>query len=101
MPGSLPTRSSTAADGSRVGQALGERRGGRAHEPAGGKHLEGAIALADEMRRRREAGVECDPATGEQCHGGGAREPARSLGGVARVGVLGQHDEERPAELLV
>ena len=30
-----------------------------------------------------------------------AEEPAGGLGDVARVGVLGREDDERPAELLV
>ena len=34
-----------------------ERAGRRADEPAGGEHVERAIALADEMRRRREPGL--------------------------------------------
>ena len=31
---------------------LGERRGGRAHEPAGGEHVQCAGTLADEVRGR-------------------------------------------------
>ena len=41
------------------------------------------------------------PRPGQQRDALGADEPARRLGGVARVGVLGQQADEAPLELLV
>ena len=47
-------------------QAFGERRGGGADEPARREHVERPGALADEVRRRLEAGVPADAAAREQ-----------------------------------
>ena len=57
---------------------LGERRGRRADEPAGGEDVEGAGALADEVRRRLEAGGVRDAAAREQ------RDAARRRGTTTR-----------------
>src|SRR5262249_9314469 len=80
---------------------IGERSRRGAHEAAAVEQLERAGALADEVRRRLEPRApahaprrqERDPVLSDQ--------PGRRLGRVARVGVLGQQDEQRPFELLV
>ena len=80
---------------------LRERRRGRADEPAGGEDVERAGPLADEVRRRLEARGVRDAAARKQRDALGAEEPRRALRRVARVGVLGQQDQEPAAELLV
>src|SRR5438477_11161220 len=45
---------------------LGDRGGGGAHEPAGREHVERARPLADEVRRRLEAGLPADAAARQQ-----------------------------------
>ena len=71
-------------------QPLGERGRRGADEPAAGEDVEGAGPLADEVRRRLEAGAPTDAAAREQRNAVGADEPAGRLARVARVGVLGQ-----------
>ena len=80
---------------------LGERRRRRGDEAAAREHVEGAGALADEVRRRLEPGAPADAAARQQRDVVGADEPARRLGDVARVGVLGQQHDEPAPELLV
>ena len=93
-----PDRLGALGDGR---HALGERgrRGG--DEAAGREHVECACSLADEMRRRLEPRAPADAAARQQRDVVGADEPARRLGDVARVGVLGQQDDEPSPELLV
>ena len=101
MPGSSPSASRTGAG--RVSarrRRLGERGRGGADEPARGQHVEGAGALADEVRRRLEARLPPHTATGQQRDALLAEKPADRLGRVARVGVVSQEADERPAELL-
>ena len=103
MPGSSPTRDleRLRAARRRGGSALGERGRRGADEPAAREHVERAGPLADEVRRRLEPGAPADAAARQQPDALGAEEPARRLGRVARVGVLGQDADERAAELLV
>ena len=82
-------------------QRLRERVRGRADEPAAGEHVERARPLAHEMRRRLEPGLPADAAARHEPDQLVAEEPRRRLGRVARVGVLRQKADERPAELLV
>ena len=56
------------------------------------EHVERARALADEVRRRLEAGVPADAAARQQRDALRPEEPRRRLGEVARVGVLGDED---------
>ena len=77
-------------------QPLRERERGRAHEPPAGEDVERACPLADEVRRRLEPGVPADAAARQEPDARLAEEPACGLGGVARVGVLRQHADERP-----
>ena len=53
--------------------------------------------LADEVRRRREAGLPGDAAARQQPDGVVAEEPGRTLGRVAGVRVLRQEDDEPTA----
>ena len=80
---------------------LGERRGRGADEPSGGEDVERPRALADEMRRRLEPRAPVHAAAREQRDPLLAEEPARALGRVASIGVLGQQHDERAAQLLV
>ena len=82
-------------------QRLRDRGGRGTDEPAGSEHLERPRALADEMRRRLEPGAPVHAAAREQRDAFLAEEPARSLGRVPGVGVLGQQHDERAAQLLV
>ena len=86
--------------GLRRRRQLGERGRGGADEPARGQHVEGAGALADEVRRRLESRLPAHAAAGQQRDALLAEEPAGGLGRVARVGVVGEQADERPAELL-
>ena len=89
--------------GSRLGRRhrLGQRRGGCAHEPAGGEHVQGAGTLADEVRGRLQSRAPVDASAGEERDLVVAQEPAGRLGSVARVGVLRREDDERSCQLLV
>ena len=80
---------------------LRERRRRGADEPALREHVEGAGSLANEVRRRLEAGAPAHAATRQQCDAVGADEPTRSVGRVAGVRVLGQQADESPVEVLV
>ncbi len=53
------------------------------------------------MRRGLEARGEADPTRGEQCDVLSSEEPADSLGGIARVGVVREKHAEPAVELLV
>ncbi len=86
---------------SRRRHALGERGRRRGDEAAAGEDVEGAGALADEVRRRLEARAPADAATRQQRDVVGADEPAGRLGDVARVRILGQEHDETTLELLV
>ena len=81
--------------------ALGERGRGGGDEAAAREHVERARPLADEVRRRLEAGAPADAAARQERDALGADEPAGRLGEVARVGVLGQEHDEPALELLV
>ena len=86
--------------GPRLGrrQRLGDRGRRRADEPARREHVEGTRPLADEMRRRLEPRAPANAAARQQRDPLLAEEPARPLGRVAGVGVLGQqHDERAPS----
>ena len=89
--------------GPRLGrrQRLGDRGRRRADEPARREHVEGTRPLADEMRRRLEPRAPANAAARQQRDPLLAEEPARPLGRVAGVGVLGQQHDERAAQLLV
>ena len=60
-----------------------------------------AGALADEVRRRTQPGVPAHAAARQQGDALRPEVPRGGLGEVARVGVLGNEDRERPPELLV
>ena len=78
-------------------QRLRDRGRRGADEPARREHVERPRALADEMRRRLEPGAPVHAAARQQRDALLAEEPARSLGRVAGVGVLGQQHDERAA----
>ena len=82
-------------------KALGDRgrRGG--DEAAGGEDVERAGALADEVRRRLEAGAPANAAARQERDAIVAEKPGGRLGRVARVGVLGKDDDEPALELDV
>ncbi len=80
---------------------LGERRRGGPHETARGEHVERARPLADEVRRRGEPRLPAHAAARQERDPLGAQVPARRLGEVARVGVLGRQRDEPAPELLV
>ena len=82
-------------------QSLGERERRRAHEPARGEHVERAVPLTDEVRRGRKPRVEPHAAAGQERDARATREPPGRLGGIPRVRVLGEEDEQPPPELLV
>ena len=82
-------------------QALGERSRRRADEPAAREHVERARPLAHEVRRRREPRLPGDAAARQQADRVVAEEPGRGLGGVARVRVLRQEDDESALEPFV
>ena len=92
---SAPAARAPAASPSRRG------RGRNDDEPAALEHVERARPLADEVRRRREARVPADAAARQKRDALRAEVPAGGLGEVARVGVLGNEDRQRAAELLV
>ena len=83
------------------GQPFAECQRGRTHEAAGREDVERPIALPDEVRRRREARVPADPSAREQCDRPVAGKPGGALGRIARIGVFGKEDEQRPLELGV
>ena len=74
-----------------------DRRG--AHEAAGGEDIECPRALPDEVRRGFQARLPADAAAREQRHAVVAQVPGRCLGRIARIGVLGEENEQRPIEL--
>ena len=78
-----------------------ERASGGADEAARSEDVERAIALAHEVRRRREPGLVRDTAAREERDIPAADEPACRFRRVAGVSVLGQEDEQAAAELLV
>ena len=57
------------------GGPFGDRRSGRAHEATPLQHVERAGALADQVRRRLEAGAPVDAARGEESYLLVAEEP--------------------------
>ena len=74
-----------------------DRRG--ADEPAGLEDLEGAGALADEVRRRLEPAPPAHSARGEEADVLIPEEPARGLRSVPGLGVVREDDDERSAAL--
>ena len=101
-PGSAPTASRigsgrAAAGGAPSASAVAEAQ----TSPPRREDVERAGPLADEVRRRLEAGAPADTAARQQRDALRAEEPAGRLGGVAGVGVLGQEAHEAPLELLV
>ena len=101
IPGSSPTASASGAAAPRRGGSPSASAGADAQtSPPRGEHVERAAALADEVRRRREPGLPARrPGSGSSATRAVARGTSRRLGGVARVGVLGEQHEERAAEL--
>ena len=77
------------------------RRRGCADETAAVEHSKSTRTLTDEMRRWLQPRSPVDAARREQRHVLVAEEPARGLGRVACVGVLGQHDHETALQLVV
>ena len=65
------------------------------------EHLERGDPLADEVRRRPEAGVPADTAARQQCDAILAQEPPRRLREISGVGVLRDEQRQRAGELLV
>ena len=82
-------------------QPLGERSRRRADEPAAREHVERPRPLADEVRRRREPRLPGDAAARQQPDRVVAEEPGRALGGVARVRVLREENDQAALEPLV
>ena len=99
MPG-LASHFELDPRGARLGRRhrLGNRGGRGADEPAGGEHVERPGALADEVRRRLEAGLPADAAARHEGDRPVAQEPGDRLGRVSRVRVLGQQADERAFE---
>jgi hypothetical protein len=75
--------------------ALREADGRGAHEAPGREDVERAGTFPDEMGRRLEPAPPADAAGGEEPYPSLAQEPARGLGGVARVGILREDADER------
>src|SRR5205823_9053108 len=69
-------------------QGLGDRGGGGADEPSAREDVQRAGTLADEVRRRLEAGAPVHAAARQQRDELVAQEPGGPLRGVARVCVL-------------
>jgi hypothetical protein len=82
-------------------QALCERAGRDAHEPAGREHLESTGPLADEMRRGLQTRARADAAAREQRDGSGIDVPADRLGDVACLLVLREQACDRPRKRRV
>ena len=82
----------------RAAEARPRGRGRRAHEAPGRKDVEGAIALAHEVRRRRQPGLVRDAPAGEERDVPATDEPPRRIRRVAGVCILGQEDEQPAAE---
>ena len=82
-------------------QRLRERGRRRADEPARGKDVQRPRPLADEVRRRLEAGAPLDAAARQQRDALLAEQPARRLGGIAGVRVVREEDDKSPGEALV
>ena len=78
-------------------QQLRERGRGSADEPARSEDVERPCALADEVRRRLEAGVPADAAARQQRDLLVAEVPRRRLRGVPGVGVFREEGDERAA----
>jgi hypothetical protein len=79
---------------------LGRADRGGADEPAGLEDPERTGAFADEVRRRLEAAPPADSTRGEEADVLLAEKPARGLGCVARLGVVREDGDERPAALV-
>ena len=79
------------------GRCFGEGTCGGRDEAALGEHRERPGALPDEVRRGLEPGADADATAREQRDGRRVDVPGDRLGRVARVLVLGQDAEERPA----
>ncbi len=82
-------------------QQLGHRMRRRTDEAAACEHGERTSALADEVRRRLEAGLPANTSRRQIADRLFAEEPRCRLGRVARVRVLRQQADERPLEPLV
>ena len=80
---------------------VGERRSRGAHEPAVREHVEGAKALADEVRGRLEAGTPAHTSAREQRNAAVAEEPTSRLGSVSGVRIVRKEADERTLERLV
>ena len=80
---------------------LGERDRRDADEPALREHVERTEPLTDEVWRRLEPGADGDASAREERDPRFGEEPRRALRRVARIGVLGERDEQRPSELRV
>ena len=91
-------RRGTRSDGR---QRLCDGERGRADEPAAREHVERARTLADEVRRRLEAGLPANAAARHRADELVAEEPGGGLGDVARIDVLGDEADERTLEALV
>jgi hypothetical protein len=75
-------------------QTFGKRSRRGADESALLEHVERPRPLSDEVRRRREPRLPGDAAARQQPDHVVAEEPARSLGGITRVCILRQEDDE-------
>ena len=82
-------------------QPFGERSRGRADEPAPREQVERPRPLAHEVRRRREPRLPGDAAARQQPNGVVAEEPRRAVGGVTRVRVLRQENDQAALQALV
>jgi hypothetical protein len=76
-------------------KAFGETECRRTDQPSSPEDLERSRALADEVRRRLEAALPADAAGGEKPDVLVAEKPARSLGDVAGVAIVGQKADDR------
>ncbi len=82
----------------RRGEPFRDGGSGSGDQAAGGEDVERAGPLADQVRRRVEAGAPADAAAGEQRDAVVAEEPGGGFCGVARLGVLWQDDDEAAIE---
>ena len=74
---------------------------GRTDQTTGCKHVERASPFSHQMRRRLEPAPPAHAAGREEAHPVVAEIPARRVGGIPRLGVVGKHAREPgPAGLL-
>ena len=74
------------------------RPGRHTHQPPVAQNVEGASPFSDQVGRGIEARVGADATAGQERNGRRVDEPADSFGEVARLLVLGDHEDECAVE---